>query len=157
MIARFMSFYKPGVTGAVGPHGSDSYLTGPMAPDLLPALGRVRRRHVSPRKGSSEPATEDPGPLIGVRNLLTHVRTSHARRPNIPPGGSGATTYSAGAGASLPLEDSPAHRIQCGRLRRALPPRLAGQTLSVLTVNRVLPRYTVQPPASLPCRARLPH
>jgi len=28
--------------GAAGPHGSCSYLTGPAAPDPLPALGRVR-------------------------------------------------------------------------------------------------------------------
>src|SRR6185436_1952241 len=44
---------------------------------------------------------------------------------------------------SFPMEDSPTHRIQCGWLRRALPPRHAGQTLSGLTVDRVLPRYTV--------------
>ena len=28
--------------GAAGPHGSGSYLTGPTAPDPLPAQGRVR-------------------------------------------------------------------------------------------------------------------
>ena len=28
--------------GAAGSHGSGSYLTGPTAPDPLPALGRVR-------------------------------------------------------------------------------------------------------------------
>ena len=28
--------------GVAGPHGSGSYLTGPTAPDPLPALGRVR-------------------------------------------------------------------------------------------------------------------
>ena len=58
-----------------------------------------------------------------------------------------------GTGASLPLKDSPTHRIQSGGLRRALPPRLAGQTLSDLTVDRDLPRYTVQPPAPHPRRA----
>ena len=63
----------------------------------------------------------------------------------------------AGAGAGLPLEDSPTHHIQCGWLRRALPPRHAGQPLLGLTVDRVLPRYTVQPPAPYPRRDRLPH
>ena len=53
---------------------------------------------------------------------------------------------SVGAGASLPLEGSPTHRIQCGGLRHGLPLRLAGQTLSDLTVDCVLP-YTVQLPA----------
>ena len=59
--------------------------------------------------------------------------------------GSGAATChaDAGAGASLPLEASPTHRIQCGWLRRALLPRHAGQLLSGLTVDRILPRYTV--------------
>ena len=48
--------------GAAGPHGSGSYFTGPMAPDPLPALGQVRRRHVSLRRGSSEPTTEGSDP-----------------------------------------------------------------------------------------------
>ena len=64
--------------------------------------------------------------------------------------GSGAATCpagaGAGAGASLPLEDSPTHRIQCEWLRHALPPRHAGQLLSGLIVDRILTRYTVQPP-----------
>ena len=58
-------------------------------------------------------------------------------------------------GASLPLEDSPTHCIQCGWLRRALPPRHAGQLLSGLTVDRILPRYTVKPHAPHPRRAHL--
>ena len=119
-----------------------------MAPDPLPFPGRVRRRHVSLRRGSSEPTAEGPDPPIGVRDLPAFVRTSHARRASISTGGSGGSTCPAGAGTGvgLPLEDSPTHRIQCGWLRRALPPRLAGQTLSDLTVDCVLPRYTVQPP-----------
>ena len=68
----------------------------------------------------------------------TSIRTSHARRTNIPPGGSEAAACPAGAG--LPLEDSPTHRIQCGWLRRALPAWHTGQPLSGLTVDRVLPR-----------------
>ena len=64
---------------------------------------------------------------------------------------------SAGAGtrASLPLKDSPTHRIQCGWLRRALTPQNAGQLLSGLTVHRILPRHTVQPQAPRPHRACL--
>ena len=46
--------------GATGAHRTGSYLTRPTASDPLPVLGRVRRHHVSPRKGSSEPATEIP-------------------------------------------------------------------------------------------------
>ena len=48
--------------GAAGPHGSGSYLTGPTAPDPLPTLGRVRRCHVSLRKGSSELTAEASDP-----------------------------------------------------------------------------------------------
>jgi len=48
--------------GAAGPHGSGPYLTRPTAPDPLPAQGRVRRRHVSLRKGSSELTAEAPDP-----------------------------------------------------------------------------------------------
>jgi len=48
--------------GAAGPHGSGPYLTGPTAPDPLPAWGRVRRRHVSLRKGSSELTAEASDP-----------------------------------------------------------------------------------------------
>ena len=54
--------------------------------------------------------------------------------------GSGAATCHAGAGASLPLEAPSPTRIQCGWLRRALPPRHAVQLLSVHTVDRQLPR-----------------
>ena len=43
--------------------------------------------------------------------------------------------------------------IQCGWLRRALPPRHVGQPLLGLTVHRVLPRYTVQPPALHPTKS----
>ena len=91
---------------------------------------------MSLRKGSPEPTAEASDPHRGP-GPPTSIRTSHARRTNIP------------------LEDSTTHRIQCGWLRRALPPRLAGQPLSVLTVDRVLPTYTVQPPAPHPRRARL--
>src|SRR6185437_8097507 len=99
--------------------------------------------------------------LTAEASETSHVRPDLPRgRTNIPPGGSGAATCPAGAGAgssaSLPLEDSPTHLIQCGWLRRALPPRHAGQPLSGFTVDRVLPRYTVQPPAPHPHRAHLP-
>jgi hypothetical protein len=82
---------------------------------------------------------------VGVRDLPAPVRTSQARRASIPPGGSEGSTcpVGAGTGAGLPLEGSSTHRIQCGWLRRALPPRHVGQPLSGLTVDRVLPRYTV--------------
>ena len=135
-------------------------------PDPLSAWGRVRRRYVSQRKGSSEADSQGLRPPIGVRDLP---------RPSGPPtrenqhtaGGSGAATCPGGTGAgscaSLPLEDSPTHRIepthriQCGGLRRTLPSRHAEQPLLGLTVHRVLPRYTVQPPAPHPHRSRLPH
>jgi hypothetical protein len=48
--------------GAAGPHGSGPYLAGATAPDPLPAWGRVRRRHVSLRKGSSELTAEASDP-----------------------------------------------------------------------------------------------
>ena len=135
--------------GAARPHGSGPFLTRPTALDPFPAWGWVRRRHVSLRKGSSELTAEasdprrSPGPLASIR-------TSHTAW------GSGAATCPGGTGsyASLPLEDSPSHRIQCWWLRRALPPQHAGHPLSGPTVHRVLPRYTVQPH---PRRARLPH
>ena len=78
-------------------------------------------------KGSSEPTAEGSDPPRGPGPPVS-FRTSHAGRTNIPPGWSGAATCPAGvgAGASPPLEDSPTHRIQCGWMRRALPPRHAG-------------------------------
>ena len=73
--------------------------------------------------------------------------------------GSGSATChaDAGAGASLSLEDPSPTRIKCERLRRALLPLGTGQPLSGLTVDRILPRYIVQPHAPHPRRARLPH
>ena len=106
--------------------------TGPVTP-RVPEEGKLRAN------------SRGLGPPIWVRDLPASVRTSHARRTNIPPGwGPGAprVPQRAGAGASLPLEDSPTHRIQCGWLRRALPRRHAGQLLSGLTVDRILPRYS---------------
>ena len=52
-----------------------------MAPDLFPARGWVRRRHVFLRKGSSELTAEASDPHIGVRDLL------HPSGPPIPRGG----------------------------------------------------------------------
>jgi len=49
--------------------GSSNFweLIGPTAPDLLPALGRFRWRHVSLRKGSSAPTVEGSDPHRGPR------------------------------------------------------------------------------------------
>ena len=63
----------------------------------------------------------------------------------------------AGTGASLPLEAPSPTRIKCEWLRQALLPLGTGQLLSGLTVDRILPRYTVQPHAPYSRRARLPH
>ena len=62
-----------------------------------------------------------PGPPASIRTSHTAWGSGVATCP----GGTGA-----GSSASLPLEDSPSHRIQCWWLRRALPPRHAGQPLS---------------------------
>ena len=114
-----------------------------------------------PEEGNLRANSRGPGPPIGVRDLPrpsgppTRVEPTYRRggvRGATCPAGAGA-----GAGASLPLEDSPTHRIQCGWLRHALPPRYAGQSLSGFTVDRILPRYIVQPHALHPCRARLLH
>ena len=61
--------------------------------------------------------------------------------------GSGTATChaDAGAGTSLPLEAPSPTRIKCEWLRRALMSLGTGQLLSGLTVDRILPRYTVQP------------
>ena len=93
---------------------------------------------MSLRRGSSVPTAEGSDPPYGS-GPPTRVEPIYRR------GGVRGATCPAGvgAGASLPLEDSPTHHIQCGWLRRALLPRLAGQPLSDLTVDRVLPRYTV--------------
>ena len=95
--------------GAAGSHGLGPYLTGPMAPDPLPAWGRVRRRHVSLRKGSSELTAEAADPPIGVRDLLRHPDppfTVWGSRAATCPGGTGA-----GSCASPLQGDSPTHRI----------------------------------------------
>ena len=141
--------------GAAGSHGSGPYLTGPTAPDPLPSWGRVRRRHVSLRKGSSELTAEAWG------SETSHVHPDLPRsRTNIPPGGPEPPRVPqarAQARARVFQEDSPTHRIQCGWLRCALPPWHTGQLLSDLTVDRILSTYTVQPHAPHPRRARLPH
>ena len=62
--------------------------------------------------------------------------------------GSGGATCPAGTDTGLPLEDSPTHRIQCGWLRRALPPRHVGQ----LSIRPPTPQATR--PVQLRCRQR---
>ena len=59
------------------------------------------------------------------------------------PGGSGAATCpaDAGAGVSLPLEAPSPTRIKCEWLRLDLLPLGTGQLLSVHTVDRQLPRH----------------
>jgi len=69
-------------------------------PGSAPRSGTGLETPRAPEEGKFQASHRDPGPLIGVRNLLTLFRTSHARRPNILPGGSGATTCSVGTGAS---------------------------------------------------------
>ena len=141
--------------GAAGPHGSVSYLHRANGPGPAPRSGIGPMTPRVPEEGKLRANSRGLGPPKGVRDLPrpsgppTRVEPTYRRL-----GGSGSATCSAGAGAGLPVEDSPTHRIQCGWLRRALPPRHAGQPLSGLTVDRVLPRYTVQPH---PRRARLPH
>ena len=77
-------------SGAAGSHRLGPYLTVPTAPDPLPAWGRVRSRHVSLRKGSSELTAEASDPL---GSETSHVRPDlPCGRTNIPPGGSGAAT-----------------------------------------------------------------
>ena len=74
--------------GAAGPQGSGSYLTGPTAPDPLPAprsgTGPVTPR--VPEEGKLRANSRGLGPPIGVRDLPASVRSSHARRTNTPPG-----------------------------------------------------------------------
>ena len=100
-----------------------------------------------PEEGKIRTNSRGRGPPLGVRDLPRPSGPPTREEPTYRQGGSRATACStgtgAGTGAGLPLEDSPTHRIQCGWLRRALQPRLAGQPLSVLTVDRELPRYTV--------------
>ena len=80
---------------------------------------------MSLRKGSSELTAEASDPRRGPGPPAS-IRTSHTAW------GSGAATCPGGMGssASLLLEDSPAYRIQCWWLRRALPPQHAGQPWS---------------------------
>src|SRR6185503_7558602 len=140
-----------GKGGVARPYRSGPSLTRPTAPDPLPAWGRVRRRHVSLKKGSSVPTAEARTP-IGVRGLLrpsgrphhVGVRNRHVSR------GRGIVRESSAGGLA-----HPPHLMWW--TRRALPPRYVRQPLSGLAEHRVLPRSTVQPPVPHPRRARLHH
>ena len=72
--------------GAAGPQGSGSCLTGPTAPDPFPALGTGPVTPRVPEEGKLRANSRSLGPPIGVRDLPATVRTSHARKTNIPPG-----------------------------------------------------------------------
>ena len=80
---------------------------------------------MSLRKGSSELTAEASDPPGGPGSPAS-IRTSHTAW------GSGVATCPGGtsSSANLLLEDSPAYRIQCWWLRRALPPQHAGQLWS---------------------------
>ena len=145
--------------GAAGPQGSGSYLTGPTAPDPFPALGTGPVTPRVPEKGKLRANSQGLGSPYGS-GTSPHPSGPPTRvEPIYRRGGVRGRHVSRRRrrGASFPLEDSPTHRIQCGWLGHALPPRHAGQLLSGLTVDRILPRYTVQPHAPHPRRARLPH
>jgi len=51
------------------------HLTGPPVTDPLPARGRVRCHHVSPRWKCSAPVAEDPDPRRWVRDSHVPIRT----------------------------------------------------------------------------------
>ena len=84
-------------------------------PDPPPARGRVRCRHVSPEEGCSAPAAGGTDLPWWLRDLHVSPGPPKRTRQHSAQEGSGAatcpTTASAGAGASLPPEDSPTHRI----------------------------------------------
>src|SRR6185503_216744 len=72
--------------GAAGPQESGSYLTRPTALDPFPALGTGPVTPRVPEEGKLRANNRGLGPPIWVRDLPASVRTSHARRTNIPPG-----------------------------------------------------------------------
>ena len=110
-----------------------------------------------PEKGALSQTAGGPGPPTGSRTPIYYPDPSAWREQTPRLGQVRSRHVFAGAGtrASLPLKDSHTHRIQCGWLRRALTPQNAGQSLSGLTIHRILPRNTVQPQAQRPHRARL--
>ena len=119
------------------------HLTGPTVPDPLPARGRVRCHHVSQRWKMLSTCGHGPGPRSWVRDLHVPSGLQRALSSASCSGGvrSRHVSRRRGRGRKPSAGSSHTHRIQCGWLRRALPPRHVGQLLSGLTVDRILPRY----------------
>ena len=103
----------------------------------VPEKGALSQNSRGPRTSHEVP---DPHILSGPHS---------GEGTNTPPGGVRSRHVSAGAGTrgamKFPREDSPNYRIQCGRRKCALPQQSPRRLLPGCTVDRTLPRHTVQP------------
>jgi len=104
---------------------------------------------VSRRRERSAKTAGGPGPPTGSRTPIYYPDPSAGREQTPRLGQVRSRHVSAGAGtraaAKLPREDSPTYRIQYGRRKYALPQQSPRRLLPGCTVDRALPRHTVQP------------
>ena len=129
---------------ANGPEPAPSSGTGPVTPRVSEE-GKLRALTA----GGS-------GPPTGSRTPIYYPDPSVGREQTPRLGQVQSRHVSAGAGtraaAKLPREDSPSYRIQYGRRKCALPQQSLRRLLPGCTVDRALPRHTVQPLAPpTPC------
>ena len=104
---------------------------------------------MSRRRERSAKTAGGPGPPTGSRTPIYYPDPSAGREQTPRLGQVRSRHVSAGAGtraaAKLPREDSPTYRIQYGRRKCALPQQSPRRLLPGCTVDRALPRHTVQP------------
>ena len=102
-----------------------------------------------PEKGALSQTAGGPGPPTGSRTPIYYPDPSAGREQTPRLWGVRSRHVSAGAGtraaAKPPREDSPTYLIQYGRRKCALPQQSPTRLLSGCTVDRALPRHTVQP------------
>ena len=102
-----------------------------------------------PGEGSDQPNSRGPRTPHGVPDPHILSGPLSGEGTDTPPGGVRSRHVSAGTGAraaaKLPREDSPTYRIQYGRRKCTLPQQGPRRLLPGCTVDRALPRHTVQP------------
>jgi len=102
-----------------------------------------------PEKGALSQNSRGPRTSHGVPDPHILSGPLSGEGTDTPAGGVPSRHVSAGAGthaaAKLPRKDSPIYRIQYGRRKCVLPQQSPRRLLTGCTVDRALPRHTIQP------------
>jgi len=129
------------------------HLTGPTVSDPQPARGRIRCHHVSQRREHSAETAGSPGPPTGSRTPIYYPDNSAGREQTPRLGESGATACpQTQIHARLPSclgKTWPPTAFNAGGVKCALPQQSPRRLSPGCTVDRALPRCTVQPLAPL--------